>query len=117
MIIRADTKDFTFHSAATSAADGAAFEVGTFKTLTVDIDGTVTSATVEFKYKGANGVYKSLKGIKLSDWTTATSTAITTSAAETWQFDIAGLKTVIMDLSAITPGAGGSITVKGTAVT
>jgi hypothetical protein len=110
------TRDHTFHSATTAAADGAAFTVGAYKSLTVDIDGTITSGTVLFKYTGANGVEKTLKGMKISDWTTATSTTLATSAAESWQFDVTGLKTVIMDISALVPGEGGSLTIKGTAV-
>lgn len=110
------TKAHTFHSAAVEAADGAVFSVGTYRTLTVDIDGTVTSATVLFKYKGENGVYKTLKGMKVSDWSTGTTTAIATTAAESWMFDVTGLSTVIMDISAIVPGEGGSLTIKGRAV-
>jgi len=105
-------KDHAFHVSAVAAADGSPFEVGAYKTLAVDIDGAPTSHTVLFKCTGANGVEKTLKGMKVSDWATGTSTSGT---SETWQFDITGLKTVIMDISAMVPGAG-SLTVKGTAV-
>lgn len=113
---RSITTKHTFHNAATAAADGTPFEVGAYKTLVVDIDGTITSGTVLFKYTGSNGVQKTLKGLKVSDWTTATSTTLTTTAAESWQFDIAGLETVIMDISELVPGEGGSLTIKAKAV-
>ncbi len=111
-----EVMDHIFHNAATAAKDGQPFNVKHFKTLTVDIDGTVTSGTVTFKGKGAGGIYREIKGLKLYDWSSGTSTAITTTAAETWQFDITGLVSVIMDITALTPGVGGSLTVKGRAV-
>ena len=101
-----------FHDSAIIVTNGTAFVVGGHKSLVVDIDGAPTSHTLEFKYTGANGIPKTLKGMRVSDWTTATST---TTTAESWIFDITGLTTVIMDLSAIVAGVG-SLTVKGTAV-
>lgn len=100
----------TFHDAAVAPADGAPLAVGGLKTLTVEIWGTSTSRTVEFKAAGPEGTYRLISGVRLSDLTIATST---TGTAEFWQFDITGLAAVIMDLSAV---AGGNVTVKGRAV-
>lgn len=106
------TRDHTFHTAATAAAVGTAFTVGAYKSITVDIDGAPTSSTVAFKCTGANGVAKVIKGLRVSDWTTAVST---TTSVETWQFDVTGLQTIYMDITAIVAGPG-SLTIKGRAV-
>jgi hypothetical protein len=112
-----DYADHIFHNAAVAAADGQPFDNSKgFKAILVDIDGTVTSATVEFKYVASNGTVKTLKGLKVSDWSTGTSTTIATTAAESWRFDIRGCKSVIMDISAIVPGEGGSLNIKARAV-
>ncbi len=103
----------TFQDAIVAAADGAAFTVLGYKTLTVYISGTSTSRTIEFKALppgAAAGDYRSLMGVRLSDFATSTST---TSSNEVWQFDITGLTEVLMDCSAV---AGGNVTVKGRAV-
>lgn len=101
--------DVTFHTAATAAADGTVHSVGAYKYLTVDIDGSPTSFTVAFKGIGPGGVARALKGLNTSDW----SSGITTStSAQTWQFNVTGLTSVFMDITAITAG-GGSLTVKG----
>jgi hypothetical protein len=105
--------DFTFHTAATQAANGKEFYVYDFKDLTVEIYGSEdnTARTVTFYCKGPSGTLRALKGLKVSDWTSDTST---TGTGEIWQFDITGVNSVVMDLTAIT---GGSVTVKGRAVT
>ena len=108
--VRHATKDVTFHNAATVAADGATFAVEGYKTLTVEIYGTSVSRTVAFMGVGASGTARAIKGVNLTDLSLATSTAGT---AELWQFDITGLKSVIMDLTSI---SGGNVSVKGTAV-
>lgn len=106
-------KDVIFHDAATAAADGFAFAVGGYKTLTVEIYGTVTASSVSFMGKGASGTARALMGLKLDDWSKATSSA---GSGELWQFDITGLEYVLMDLTSITAGEGESLTVKGRAV-
>ena len=48
-------------------------------------------------------------GVKLSDFTTASSTT-GTGAAEIWQVDVTGLEKFFTDLTAV---AGGNVTIKG----
>jgi len=100
----------TFHNAATSIGNGTEFTVGNMKTLTIEIYGTSTSRTIEFYGKGDSGTLRSLKGINLSTFESATST---TGTGEIWQFDITGLVGVIIKLAAV---SGGNVTVKGRAV-
>jgi hypothetical protein len=102
--------NFTFHNAATAAADGNSFPVGRYRTLTVEIYGTSATRTVAFMGVGPSGAAYAISGVKLSDLTTGTTT---TGTGELWQFDITGLSQVIMDLTAV---AGGNVTVKGKAV-
>jgi hypothetical protein len=110
-----DYIDHVFHVDAVMAADGYPLDVNNENQLVVDIDGTVTSGTVEFKYTAANGVVKSLKGIRVSDWTTGTSTTLSGAVSETWRFPVSGLKKVWMDISSLTVGEGQSLTIKGRA--
>lgn len=106
------TEDITFHDAAVAAADGAAFTVGGYKTLTVEILSTATSFTIAFIGEGPSGADIPLMGINL----TTLGTGINTSTSgQLWQFDISGLTKVFMDLTTIVAGAG-SVTVKGTVV-
>lgn len=104
--------DITFHNEATVAANGTVFTVDGYKTLTVEILGTVTSFTIVFTGEGASGAVIPLMGINLSDLSTAIST---NTSGQLWQFDISGLTKVFMDLTAITAGTG-NVTVKGKAV-
>jgi hypothetical protein len=103
-------KEHTFHNAATTTGNGTAFEVGAYKTLTVEIFGTSTGRTVTFYAKGPSGTLRALMGVKISDLSTSVNT---TGTGEIWQFDITGLNQIVMDLTAVT---GGNITVKGRAV-
>jgi hypothetical protein len=102
----------TFHEAAVAAADGTAFTVGGYKTLTVEILRTATSGTIAFTAEGPSGADILISGVNLASFATATST---TGTGELWQFDITGLTKVFMDITVMVAGAG-SITVKGTAV-
>jgi len=104
------TTDITFHEDATVAADGTIFTIDGHKTLTVEIYGTSTSRTIEFKGRCVSGIDRPIMGVRLSDLSTTIST---TGTGEIWQFDITGLTSVLMDMSAI---AGGNVTVKGKAV-
>jgi hypothetical protein len=99
-----------FHSAATEAADGAIFEVDDNKTLTIEIYGTSASRTVAFMGRGTAGADRALMGVNLSSLSTAIST---TGTGEIWQFDVTGLTSVLMKLTAV---AGGNVSVKGRAV-
>lgn len=107
---KAATIAHSFHDAATVAADGAPFDVLAYKTLTVEIYGTSTSRTVVFIGIGPSGTQRPIMGVRLSDFSTGTST---TGTGEFWQFDITGLSQVIMDLTAV---SGGNVSVKGKAV-
>lgn len=104
------TEDVTFHDAATAAADGTAFTVEGYKTLTVEITRTAGTSTVAFMAEGPSGADIPLMGVNLSTLATAIST---TGTGELWQFDITGLTKVFMDLTAV---ATGPVTVKGKAV-
>lgn len=113
LIIGSLTNLHAFHNGATVAADGTAFAVGGFQTMTVYISGTSTSRTVEFKCLppgAATGDYRPLMGVRLSDLSTGASTA---GNNEVWQFDLTGLDEILMDLVAV---AGGNVTIKGKAV-
>lgn len=103
-------EDITFHEAATVAADGAAFTVGGYKTLTVEVTRTAGTSTVAFMAEGPSGADIPLMGVNLSTLASAIST---TGTGELWQFDITGLSKVFMDLTAV---ATGPVTVKGKAV-
>lgn len=105
-----NVKDIIFHDAATVAGSGTIFDVGGYKTLTVEIYGTSTSRTVEFVARGPSGTDVALSGVNVSTNAVATST---TGTGEIWQFDITGLISVFMNLSAV---AGGNVSVKGRAV-
>lgn len=101
-----------FQSAAVAAGNGASLTVTGLKNLTVGITsaGGNTARTIEFHGVDAVGNDNLFTGINKNGLTTATSTINT---GETWQFDITGLVTVYMKLTAITTG---TITVAGLAV-
>lgn len=104
------TEDIIFHNGAIEAADGTVFTVGSYKTLVVSIKRTAGSSTVAFKGRGANGDDISIMGVNLTTLATANST---TGTGELWQFDVAGLTSVFMDVTALVTGP---INVKGKAV-
>jgi len=110
-----DYKECTFHNAATAAADGTEMVLDSvYTTLRVDIDGAVTSSTVAFIGKGPGKVARAIVGCKEGD-TSFTMATSTSGTAETWVFDVSGMHSVIMDLTAIVAGTA-SLTVKGRAV-
>ena len=96
-----------FHNAATVAANGTDVSVGNYKTLTLEIYGTSTSRTLTFYAKGASGTVRAMSGVRLSDYSVASST---TTSGEIWQFDVTGTESVIIDLTAV---AGGNVTASG----
>ena len=96
-----------FHNAATVAANGTDVSVGNYKTLTLEIYGTSTSRTLTFYAKGGSGVVRAMSGVRLSDYSVASST---TTTDEIWQFDVTGTESVIIDLTAV---AGGNVTASG----
>ncbi len=99
-----------FHDGTSSASEGVALNVGGFKTLTIEIYGSSTSRTIEFKATSVTGNKHALSGVNLSDWTMESST---TGTNEIWQFDVTGLEQVTIEVTAI---SGGDVTVKGKAV-
>jgi hypothetical protein len=100
----------SFHSEATSTGNGTGFSVKSYRTLTVEIYGTSATRTITFYGVGQSGTLRAITGVKLSDYSTGQST---TGTGELWQFDITGLETIYMDLTAV---SGGNVTVKGRAV-
>ncbi len=103
-------ENIVFQDASTSAGNGTSFEVGVYKTLTIEIYGTSSTRTVTFYGKGTSGTLRALMGVRMSDFSTAVST---TGTGEIWQFDTTGLEYVVMDLTAV---SGGNVSVKGRAV-
>lgn len=104
------TMDVNFHESAIIPANGTPFLVGAYKTLTIEIYGTSTTRNIKFYGKSKSGTFRPIQGIRLSDFTLAVTT---TTTAEIWQFDITGLDSVTMDLTAVT---GGNVSIKGRVV-
>lgn len=112
-----NTELHTFQNAATTNGNGVAYTVGGQKTLLISITGAnITTSAVVFEGADSDGNYVAIIGIRMSDFTTATSSSTVFSAtAELWQFDITGLTSFRARISIIT-GAGAAITVKGKSV-
>lgn len=110
-----NTQDIVFQNTAITTGNGQALTVGGLKTLTVEIFGTATSGTINFQGMQASGTVTTIIGTLISNisMTQATSTSSISTTPSIWQFDITGLKTVQMNISAV---SGGNITVQGTAV-
>ena len=104
------SKDVSFFDGATTTGIGEIFEVGIYKTLTIEVYGTSATRTVQFFGRGKSGTNRALAGVRLSDLSVAAST---TGSGELWQFDITGLDYVVLNISAI---SGGNVTVKGRVV-
>ena len=111
-LIKSIVQNITFHDAASVADNGLNFQVENYKTITIEIYGSVgnNARTVTFYVKGKSGVLRAISGVRLSDLSVAAST---TGTGEIWQFDVTGVEHFIVDLTAIT---GGTVTVKGKAV-
>lgn len=103
--------DLTFHNEATTAGTGTVYNVADYDTLVVEIYGTSTSRTVEFKVKGPSGASYPLQGSKVGD--AATMATSTTGTGEMWEFEISAYTSVYMNLSAV---SGGNVTIKGRVV-
>lgn len=102
-----DAVAVVFHNEASSAADGATIPVDGNKTLTIEIWGTSATRNVAFMGIGPSGTARPINGVNLTDFTVDVSTSGT---GELWQFDVTGLTSVIMDLTAV---SGGNVSVKG----
>lgn len=97
-------------NATTIVSVGTPFSVNAFKTITIEISGTSTSRTINFEACSVSGAYYPITGVKLLDYSMATST---TGNNEVWQFDITGMENFRTNVTSI---VGGSVTVKGKAV-
>ena len=104
--------DLIFHNASAVAGNGNEYDVGSSRTLTVEIEGDEdnTARTVTFYCKGPMGVLRAIPGTKYTGDTNFTMAMNTTGTGEIWVFDVTGLDKVIMDLTSIT---GGTVTIKG----
>ncbi len=102
--------DIVFQSAVSAIGDGTPLTVSGVKNLTISITGTSTSRTIIFEEGDIDGNYTIIKGARRADLTLATQT---TTTAEVWQFEVVGAHTFRTRISAI---AGGTVTVKGKAV-
>ena len=102
--------DVIFQDQATSVGAGTIFAVGGYKNLTIEIFGTSTSRTITFLGTSKSGIARNMQGCRIPDFTMASST---TSTGEIWQFDITGLNSVTMNLTAV---AGGDVSVAGRAI-
>ncbi|GAA3408422.1 hypothetical protein ACFFNY_13015 [Paenibacillus hodogayensis] len=109
-IVGSKTVDLAFHDGVAAAGTGTIFNVGGYKTLTIEITGTSTSRTIVFEGASVGGTYYPVMGIRMSDMFLSTQT---TGSSELWQFDATGLVNFRARLSAV---AGGNVTVKGRAV-
>ncbi|WP_211749710.1 hypothetical protein [Paenibacillus sp. Marseille-Q4541] len=107
--IKSAIKAHTFHNSETKIAEGNLFTVESYKSMTIEIYGTATSATVNFKAVSASGVSRPISGIRISDLSLGTSGSIN----EIWQIDITGLESIAVEIVSL---SGGSLTAKGKAV-
>lgn len=104
------TLAITFQPNSPAIGTGNVLTVNGYKTLTVSTSGTSTSQTLAFEGAGTDGNFTSIQGINLS---TGTTSAQTTQIGELWRFDITGLVSFRVNLTAV---SGGSVTVLGVAV-
>ena len=104
--------DVIFHDAVSAAGNGLIYSVAGYKTLTVEIYGTSTGRQVNFMARGPAGVDRPLTGLRISDLDLVTGTS-TTGTAEIWQFDIAGLTSILFPIASVT---GGNVSVRGRVV-
>lgn len=109
-ITGSNVQDVTLQDAAIAAGNGTVFNVGSVKTLTLEITGTSTSRTIAFEGASVSGTYYPIQGIKLTDLSMDTQT---TGTGEVWTFEVTGLVSFRARILAI---AGGNVTVKGKAV-
>lgn len=110
-VVGSKTASVVFHDSAASVGLGTSFPVGEYKTLTLVISGTATSAKVEFKCVIA-GVSRTLTGFSDPHFSSGTYGGMGVNES-VWSFDISGRDTVTMEITAIT---GGNVSVKGTVV-
>ncbi|MBY8913827.1 phage portal protein [Bacillus sp. YC2] len=107
---QASFEDVIFHEDAVETGEGNIFSAGTRKKLLVEITGTAESSDVAFWGRAFSGENLPIRGVKSDD---GTSSCGTSGTHEAWSFDIAGFKEIVMEITKI---SGGSLSVKGTAV-
>ena len=119
-----NTLPHTFHDEAIATADGTVFECdGQYKKLRLGIvRANVATNQIDFLQSIGGVVYSPLLGVKITaDTSTPAQPVITTAinstgtTSVTYEFDIGGIKYIMMDLSTLT-GAGATLTIKGVAV-
>lgn len=103
-------ESITFHNYANAVGNGTEFQVGYYKTITLDTIGSSTARTLIFEVCGDNNTWLPITGIRNSDLTPMTQT---TSQGESFTFSVTGFKAFRVRISAI---SGGNIVVKGRAV-
>ena len=105
--------DHTFLDAAAATAVSTAFNVLGYRDLTVEISSTTATATrtVSFYGAGASGTKHAITGIMFSAIGTAGTS--TSGTGELWGFDISGMTSVYMDLTAV---SGDTVTATGRAM-
>jgi hypothetical protein len=102
-------ENITFHDQTTEASQGTVFNVGSYKSLVISIDGTSTEREVLFVGK-VGDVTGNLTAIKPFNLTLGTGT---TGNDEIWELDIEGYEQVYFPVASV---SGGNVTVKGRAV-
>jgi len=103
-------KDFTFQESITSPTTGEIFYSSTGDNVTIYISGNSTSRTILFQGCDESGNWYSIQGVRLSDFTKATST---TGTAEVWNFDMTYWVGIRMNVTAV---AGGTVNIIGKVV-
>lgn len=115
--VKSIAEDVILQDASTAAGNGTPFAPGDGNyTLTFEITGTSTSRTVMFEIAGPSGVYGPHTAFNVSDPTKygPQSTGGSNTAPESWQVEVPAGYSFRARISAV---AGGTVSVKGKAVT
>ncbi len=103
-----------FQAAAGAVGNGATLAVSGLKTLTVEVFGASSpSGTVSFMGASTSGTYAPISGTRLDTLAQATDSSDISTIPVLWQFEITGLVSVEIQITAWTAG---TITVQGQAV-
>lgn len=79
---------------------------GNYDTVTLEIFGTATDATINFKASFASGTYIDYNGLQIPNYASGTVGTI----GQVWQFDIEGIETLMLSVVSVT---GGNLSIKG----
>ncbi|AIQ54579.1 hypothetical protein [Paenibacillus sp. FSL R7-0331] len=107
-MVVADPEDVTLIDAATSPVVGS-YEVGSKQLLTIEIYGTASAATVNFRAISASGTPRPMMGVSTADVEPSWSGGV----GQIWQFTVTGLVAFQVELASVT---GGNVSVKGRAL-